>query len=77
LIVDLVKHHKKIQDFRWKLLANKFGLILGWWNLCYLNDKDMGKYLKGANISLISGGCIILTEPILDENCSQSNNHNG
>jgi hypothetical protein len=57
------------------MFKSEFGLILGWWNLCYLDRNDIDKYLIGAQLSLVENGCIILAEPISKQN--RVNNYNG
>jgi hypothetical protein len=56
-------------------MKNKFGLIIGWWNLSYLDKNEMNSYIMGAISSLVENGCIIFTEPISIKN--RVNIHNG
>jgi hypothetical protein len=64
-----------VQQFGWKQFEGKFGLVLGWWNLCYLTQIDIEDYLNGARLSLSNNGCIILAEPISE--ITTNNTHNG
>ena len=45
-----------IQDFDWNKFSNSVNIIAGWWNLCYLPDDDINKYLEGAKIALSKKG---------------------
>ena len=40
--------------------------MLGWWNLCYLNDQDIENYINGVKLCIKPKGYIIFCEPTAD-----------
>jgi hypothetical protein len=40
--------------------------VLGWWNLCYLDDQEIQNYIDGLKICIKSKGYIIFCEPTAD-----------
>ena len=55
------------EEYKFKKHHKRLGLVVGWWNLCYLELKDIKRYLKGVKSTLVKDGCIVLAEPVLSK----------
>ena len=55
-----------VEQFPWKEHEQDFGLILGWWCLCYLPADKVAKLLVGARNSLKKPGYLVFAEPVCE-----------
>ena len=54
----------RVQDYPCSKRAGATGLVLAWWCLCYLSERDIDQFLAGAKTALKRGGFLIFAEPL-------------